>query len=65
MLLFTIERLGNVSLCKKCVVEQKHLVGNRCEKVTALDKGEKKDTMKDIKKTPKNNVMLRLHPRTR
>ena len=45
--------VGNISFCKKCTVEHERPVGAKCERSRSVMKDEKKDPVKEVKKTPK------------
>ena len=49
----TVGSSGKMSLCKKWCVDHERPVGAKCKRVKAVVK-DKKDTVKDVKKTPKN-----------
>ena len=46
--------VGTVSLCKKCGIEHERPVWVKCERNKPTTKDEKKDPVKDVKKTLKN-----------
>ena len=47
---------ANISFCKKCALDHERPVGTKCERSKTIVRDEKKDPVKDVKKTPKNKL---------
>ena len=48
--------VANISFCKKCALYHERPVGTKCERSKTIARDEKKDPVKDVKKTPKNKL---------